>query len=112
MATECLFCSIVSGAIPATIVTENDGAIAFSDLNPQAPTHFLVVPRLHYDSIVDLAQDSEALRAVMALVADLGSEAGPDGFRLVFNTGPDAGQSVGHVHGHLLAGRKLHWPPG
>lgn len=94
------------------MVTQTDLAIAFEDINPQAPTHVLVVPRAHHATITDLASDPEALHATLDLAARLGGQAGPGGFRLVLNTGPDAGQTVHHVHVHVLAGRNLHWPPG
>lgn len=112
MSTGCLFCAIVDGEIPATILRSSSGAVAFADINPQAPTHVLVVPRTHHDDVATLAGDSEALQAVVELAAQVGTEASPTGFRLVFNTGPDAGQSVQHAHAHVLAGRELQWPPG
>jgi len=112
MSTACLFCSIISGEITATITTSTDSAVAFADTNPQAPTHILVVPRVHHPSVVELATDQESLQGVLELAARVGAEASPGGFRLVFNTGPDAGQSVQHVHAHVLAGRDLRWPPG
>lgn len=109
---SCLFCSIVAGDIPAELIGSNDGAIAFRDINPQAPTHLLVVSRAHHRNVADLTEDKPGLSAVLELATTLGGQAGDGGFRLVFNTGPDAGQSVEHVHCHVLAGRELQWPPG
>jgi len=112
MASDCLFCGIVAGDIPATIVYSDDGVVAFQDLNPQAPTHVLVVPRRHFTDIADLARDPEASAAVLAGIRAVTSEAGISEFRTVFNTGADAGQTVFHVHAHVLAGRSFTWPPG
>lgn len=112
---DCVFCKIVAGEIPAEVVAENEHAIAFADLNPAAPVHLLVVPREH---IVDLAThgggDAAAMAGVMALIRDAAEARGlmPGGFRVVSNTGPDAGQEVMHLHFHVLGGRKLGWPPG
>lgn len=113
-AGDCLFCRIVAGEIPATIVHETEQAVAFRDLNPQAPTHVLVVPRVHVENAAELAAtDSGALGAVVAAAGEVAAAEGlDDGYRLVFNTGADAGQSVFHVHLHLLGGRTLQWPPG
>ena len=112
MSTGCLFCSIIAGEIPARILDQTDSAVAFADINPQAPTHVLVVPKTHHEDVGALADDPASLQGVMALAARIGRESGERGFRLVFNTGPDAGQSVQHAHGHVLAGRTLQWPPG
>lgn len=110
--SDCLFCSILGGDIPADIVAENDGAIGFTDINPQAPTHVLVIPRRHEPDVGSLAEaDPEALAAVLTLVKQIGDSAG-SGFRTVFNTGEAAGQTVFHCHAHVLAGRDLSWPPG
>ena len=115
MAEDCVFCKIADGSIPATIVYESEHAMAFRDLNPHAPTHVLVIPRAHYPDVAALAAGDPAamvdvVRAAAAVAAADGVT--DTGYRLVFNTGPDAGQSVFHVHGHLLAGRTLSWPPG
>ncbi len=112
---DCLFCSIVAGEIPATVVREDELTLAFRDLNPKAPTHVLVITKAHHPDVAELAAtDPEGLtalhRTAAAVAADEGV-AGP-GWRLVFNTGADAGQSVPHVHGHVLGGRYLEWPPG
>lgn len=109
---SCLFCSILSGDIPADIVERTEGAVAFRDINPQAPTHLLVISAAHHRNIGELTQDKPALAEVLSLATKLGEQLGAGGYRLVFNTGPDAGQSVDHVHAHLLAGRALQWPPG
>lgn len=113
-AGDCIFCSIVAGQVPADVVHSSDHNVAFRDLDPQAPTHVLVVPRRHVADIGSLAaaapQEAVALLADARTVADLDGMG--DAYRLVFNTGADAGQSVFHVHGHVLAGRDLGWPPG
>ena len=112
---ECLFCAIVAGEIPATKVLETDLILAFRDINPQAPTHVLVVPKAHYPDVAALAAADAALLgevidAARQVAADEGvAEAG---YRVVFNTGAEAGQTVPHVHAHVLGGRSLGWPPG
>jgi histidine triad (HIT) family protein len=109
---DCIFCKIVAGDIPADVVTRTDRVLAFRDLNPQAPTHALVVPLDHHRDVVELAAaDPEALAELVAVGAEVAKEAGGP-FRLVFNTGAEVGQSVFHVHGHVLAGRSFTWPPG
>jgi len=111
--TECLFCRIVAGEIPAEVVRAGDRVIAFRDVNPQAPTHVLVVSREHHDNVAALAlADPEALAEMVTVGADLAKAEAEGDFRLVFNTGAEAGQSVFHVHGHVLAGRDFGWPPG
>ena len=114
---DCPFCRIVAGEIPASLVKEGERVLAFRDLNPQAPTHVLVIPRAHHRSVAALAAaDPAALADLVTMSADVaegaGTEAGPASYRLVFNTGEQAGQSVFHVHGHVLAGRSMSWPPG
>lgn len=112
MLSDCLFCRIVAGEVPADVVARSDRAIAFRDIDPKAPLHVLVVPREHHADVTQLAAADPALLAELVDLADTvaGSEA--DGqFRLVFNTGPLAGQSVFHVHGHVLAGSRLGWSP-
>jgi len=110
---DCPFCRIVARDVPATLVRETDRVVAFRDIDPKAPTHVLVVPRAHHASVADLAAaDPEALAEVATVAAAVTSDDGHSDFRLVFNTGPGAGQSVFHVHGHVLAGRPLSWPPG
>jgi histidine triad (HIT) family protein len=115
VSTDCLFCKIVAGEIPATVVHETTSTIAFRDINPQAPTHVVVIPRPHYPDAAALARADPALAAEVlraaAEVAEAEGVAGA-GYRLVFNTGPGAGQTVSHVHCHVLGGRGLTWPPG
>jgi histidine triad (HIT) family protein len=114
-APDCLFCKIVAGQIPATLVRETPDTLAFRDINPQAPTHVLVIPKRHYPSAALLAASDPGLMA--ALLVEAGEVAAEDGiaaegYRVVFNTGPRAGQTVPHVHAHVLGGRGLTWPPG
>jgi histidine triad (HIT) family protein len=113
--SDCLFCKIVNKQIPASIVYEDDQLLAFNDIDPRAPTHVLIIPRRHISSLSALTEDDDALVGRMARVAATiaadRSLAG-SGFRTVFNTGRDAGQSVSHIHLHLLGGRSLAWPPG
>jgi histidine triad (HIT) family protein len=110
---DCLFCRIVAGEIPADVVGETDLALAFRDVNPQAPTHVLVVPRDHFANAAELAAgDLEASAELIATAAAVATAEGHDDYRLVFNTGAGAGQSVFHTHLHLLAGRPMTWPPG
>lgn len=112
---DCLFCKIVAGEVPAKIVRDTGTALAFRDINPQAPTHVLVVPKEHHPNAAELAASSPALLAdVITLAAEVAAEEGIDGtgYRMVLNTGPNAGQTVFHVHAHLLGGRGMEWPPG
>ena len=111
----CLFCRIVSGEIPGAIVFQDEHLVAFKDVNPQAPMHILIVPRRHIPSLNDLAGADDALvgemvRRAAALAAENGYAEG--GYRTVFNCNADAGQTVFHIHLHVLGGRKLGWPPG
>ena len=113
----CLFCGIVSGGIPAELVYEDEAVVAFRDISPQAPTHVLVVPREHIENAGALeAEHAELLAAVLLgarAVADLeGIGAEDRGYRLIFNVGPDAQNSVPHLHLHMLGGRSMTWPPG
>jgi histidine triad (HIT) family protein len=109
---DCLFCKIAAGDIPATVVWQDERALAFVDLNPQAPTHVLVIPRKHVADIAEAGEDAEAAASLLHGVASTAKQLGLEHFRTVFNTGTGSGQSVFHVHGHVLAGRKLEWPPG
>jgi histidine triad (HIT) family protein len=112
---DCLFCQIASGLVPATKVMESDRALAFRDINPQAPTHVLVITKEHHPDLAALARAGDGLLDEVAGLAHQVAEAeGIDepGYRVVFNTGPQAGQTVGHVHAHVLGGRALGWPPG
>jgi histidine triad (HIT) family protein len=110
----CLFCGIVAGDVPAEIVRIGRRVIAFRDINPQAPLHALVIPRDHHENVAALgADDPEALAELVEVAAALaGPQTESGAFRLVFNTGAETGQSVFHVHGHVLAGRPFTWPPG
>lgn len=113
--SDCLFCKIVAGEIPAAIVFQDEELIAFRDINPQAPLHVLLVPRRHIASLNELRPEDDALVGSMfRRAAALAKENGYDGrgYRTVFNTNREAGQTVFHVHLHLLAGRNLTWPPG
>ena len=115
MGENCIFCKIAAGDIPATVVHQDNRVVAFEDANPQAPHHVLVIPREHIESLDDVAKGDEGLIGhlfrVAAQIADHRG-IGESGYRTVINTGPDAGQSVPHVHVHLLGGRPLGWPPG
>lgn len=112
---DCLFCRVVAGTLPATIVRETDLVVAFRDIAPQAPTHVLVVPRDHYpDAAALAAADPELAGLLLAEAARVAEQEGiaGSGYRVVLNTGPGAGQTVFHVHAHVLGGRPLRWPPG
>ena len=111
--SQCLFCRIILGEIPADIVFRNDNVVAFNDINPQAPTHVLLVPTLHVENAAELAQLSPTITAeLFSAAAAIATQRGLSGHRTLFNTGADAGQSVFHAHLHLLGGRALAWPPG
>jgi histidine triad (HIT) family protein len=113
--TDCLFCKIVSGDIPATKVFENDHAIGFRDLNPQAPTHVLVIPKKHISTINDIQEGDKALIGEMFLAAQKIAAAeglAEPGYRTVMNCNEEAGQTVFHIHLHVLGGRSMSWPPG
>jgi histidine triad (HIT) family protein len=111
---NCLFCKIIAGQIPATKVFEDGRAVAFRDINPQAPTHVLVIPRRHIASLDEAqAGDEELLGHLFRVAARVAADEGlTNGFRTIVNNGPDAGQTVFHIHVHILGGRPLHWPPG
>lgn len=110
---DCLFCRIVRGEIPATVVAADHTCIAFRDINPQAPVHILIIPRDHIGSLDDTT-DATLLGAITLLAAELARKEGiaQSGYRTVMNTGADGGQSVAHLHMHLLGGRSMRWPPG
>ena len=110
---DCLFCRIVRKEIPATIVAETEHCVAFRDINPQAPTHIVIIPREHVASLNE-ATDAELVGRLSLLAADVARREGiaESGYRTVVNTNRDAGQTVFHVHLHLLGGRPLGWPPG
>jgi histidine triad (HIT) family protein len=111
---DCIFCRIVAGTIPATKVFEDDRALAFRDLHPVAPTHVLVIPKEHIASAAHAIESHEALLGHLMLVAaKVAQQEGlSSGFRIVANTGTDGGQTVDHLHLHVLGGRAMHWPPG
>ena len=110
--SSCIFCKIVRGEIPATIVAESEAALAFRDLDAKAPVHVLVIPREHVPSL-DAADDPAMVGDVMMLAARVARQEGLErGYRVVINTGPDAGQTVQHLHAHVLGGRNMAWPPG
>lgn len=113
--SDCIFCKIAAGEMSADMVREDDRVVAFRDVNPQAPTHILVIPRKHIPSVNRLDDADASLVGDLYLAArDIAAEEGvaDDGYRLVMNTGEGAGQSVFHIHLHLLGGRALGWPPG
>lgn len=112
--TNCLFCRIVSRAIPANEVLRDEHVVAFHDLNPQAPVHILVIPSQHSDHLTAFAADAKgnAVARVLTAAAEIGEKYGPDGYRVVINQGSDGGQTVHHLHAHVLAGRPMTWPPG
>jgi histidine triad (HIT) family protein len=113
--SECLFCAIVAGDIPADIVYSDDEVIAFRDISPQAPVHILVIPRTHFANAAALVKADPGLSAALLRVAGSIAESegvAQTGYRIVTNTGVQGGQSVDHVHLHLLGGRDLTWPPG
>jgi histidine triad (HIT) family protein len=114
MVADCLFCRIAGGEIPADVVHRDETVVAFRDRNPQAPTHVLVIPVRHMASAAELTEaDGPILGHLFAVAAEVARAEGLDhGFRLVANTGPDGGQTVGHLHVHLLGGRAMTWPPG
>jgi len=112
---DCLFCRIIAGEIPGSIVDQDDRVVVLKDINPQAPTHVLVVPRRHIATLNDLTPDDDALigemtRRAAALAREYGHA--DRGYRTVFNCNAEAGQSVFHIHMHVLGGRKMAWPPG
>jgi histidine triad (HIT) family protein len=111
---DCLFCSVAAGTIPAEVVLESDNTVAFRDINPRAPVHVLVIPREHLADLAALAARGGLLDEVAAQAQQVAEAEGiaGTGYRVVFNTGADAGQTVQHVHAHVLGGRAMTWPPG
>jgi histidine triad (HIT) family protein len=111
---DCLFCKLIAGQIPSKKVYEDDKVFAFEDINPQAPTHVLIIPKQHIEGLNKAsAENAEILGYMQLAAAKLGRERGIEsGYRTVLNVGREAGQSVFHIHLHLLGGRKLSWPPG
>jgi histidine triad (HIT) family protein len=113
--SDCLFCKIATRSIPAQVVLENDHVVAFRDLRPVAPTHVLVIPKKHVAGIHEVTREDAALLSEVLLAAREVAEQlglGGDGYRVVINQGPHAGQSVFHLHVHVLGGRTMSWPPG
>ena len=113
--SDCIFCKIVDGEIPADVVYQDDSVLAFRDINPQAPTHLLIIPRQHIATMSDLDEAHKDVVGRLFLAArDLAGEEGiqDDGYRVVMNCGAKAGQTVFHIHLHLLGGRRMSWPPG
>jgi len=111
---DCLFCKIVSGTIPVKRLYEDDQVLAFPDINPQSPVHILVIPKKHIQSLAQTtADDAPMLGHIIASAVKIAAEQNlSNGYRLVINTGPDGGQTVEHLHIHLLGGRHMNWPPG
>jgi histidine triad (HIT) family protein len=113
--SDCLFCGIVEGKIKANVVYQDDALVAFKDIAPKAPVHILIIPRKHTVGVSDIAeQDRDLIGRIFQVAAKLAREQGiaESGYRVVVNSGPDAGQSVFHLHYHLLGGRQMSWPPG
>jgi len=113
MPESCLFCRIVAREIPAAVVAETDDALAFRDIKPESPVHVLVIPKVHIDSLA-FATDAAVLGHLVAFAAKVAAQEGIDktGYRTVINTGGDGGQTVAHLHLHVLGGRHMDWPPG
>jgi len=110
---NCLFCSIINGDIPADVVFRNENVVAFNDIDPKAPTHVLIITTIHVENAGALAKLSPTITAdLFTAAAEIAAERALNGYRTVFNTGAEAGQSVFHAHLHLLGGRSLAWPPG
>ena len=110
---DCLFCKIAAGEIPSTCVYEDELVYAFKDIDPQAPVHFLVIPREHIESAACITPENSAVVAhIFEVIAKLAKEQNLDGFRVVSNAGDSAGQTVHHLHFHVLSGRDMTWPPG
>lgn len=109
---DCIFCKIVSGEIPSKVVYEDENVLAFNDIDPQAPIHIVVIPKTHFANILEL-NDSNILKAIFDSIKNIAAEQKmKDGFRIVCNTGAQGGQTVDHLHFHILSGRNLQWPPG
>ena len=109
---NCLFCRIIEGEIPSNKVYEDDKVLAFRDIAPQAPTHILIIPKEHFDSVLDSDPETVAYMVGIAKKLAVGEGIDEAGFRLVINTGEEGGQSVKHLHLHLIGGRSMQWPPG
>lgn len=109
---DCLFCGIVAGDVPSSTLYEDEHTVAFADTNPQAPAHILVISRKHVRDIAELGADAVAAAGLLAGIRAVAEQENLSDFRTVFNTGAQVGQSVFHVHAHVLAGRPMGWPPG
>lgn len=110
---DCLFCRVAAGEIPAEILFEDETVVAFRDISPKAPTHVLVIPRRHLASVADLTDaDGDLLASLFGVMRRVADDAGLKGYRMLSNVGPESGQSVFHLHFHLLGGRPMAWPPG
>jgi histidine triad (HIT) family protein len=111
---DCLFCKIIAGEIPSKVIYQDDSTYAFADIRPQAPTHLLILPRKHIASLAHTGSGDESLLGhLLAVATEIARKAGlSGGYRVVVNTGNDGGQTVDHLHLHLLGGRAMHWPPG
>ncbi|MBU0961981.1 MAG: histidine triad nucleotide-binding protein [Proteobacteria bacterium] len=113
METDCLFCKIAAGGIPVDVLYEDDELLAFRDIAPQAPIHFLIIPKKHIQNPAKItAEDEELMGRMLRRGAAIAQENGAKDFRLVFNSGIEAGQTVFHIHMHVLGGRSMQWPPG
>ena len=111
--SDCLFCKIIAGEIPSNKVYEDDQCLAFYDIDPQAPTHFLVIPKAHIPSVAGVTEENAAVVAhIFTVIAKVCKDLGLDSYRVVSNIGEQAGQTVPHLHFHVLAGRDMTWPPG
>ena len=111
--SDCLFCKIIKGEIPSNKVYEDEQCLAFYDIDPQAPTHFLVIPKMHIGSVSEVNEENAPVVAhIFAVIAKVTRELGVDSYRVVSNIGEQAGQSVHHLHFHVLGGRDMTWPPG
>lgn len=115
MTDECIFCKIANKQLPVELLYEDDSFVAFRDINPAAPVHLLIIPKRHVESLRELTDDAaDTMGRIFIIARDLAAQHGmaEDGYRLVLNTGPAAGQTVWHIHLHLLGGREMTWPPG
>ena len=111
--SDCLFCKIAAGEIPSSKVYEDDACLAFYDIAPQAPTHFLMIPKTHIPSVAGVTEENAAVVAhIFTVIAKVTKDLGLDSYRVVSNIGDQAGQTVPHLHFHVLAGRDMTWPPG
>ena len=111
--SDCLFCKIISGEIPSSKVYEDDVCLAFNDIDPQAPVHFLVIPKAHISSVAEVTEENaDVVAHIFEVIAKIAKEKGIESYRVVSNIGEQAGQSVHHLHFHVLAGRDMTWPPG